>query len=89
MKGLNEKIVSIRCSNEILLKDIVSIGGSNEISLIETHTSTIYGLIIDPHNNQLPVGLIAQLVEHCTGIAEVRVLVPFRSFIRYYSSSII
>ena len=21
----------------------------------------------NPHNNQLPVGLIAQLVEHCTG----------------------
>ena len=26
----------------------------------------------DPHNDQLPVGLIAQLVEHCTGITEVR-----------------
>ena len=23
-------------------------------------------LIIDPHNDQLPVGLIPQLVEHCT-----------------------
>ena len=33
----------------------------------------IYGLIIDPHNNQLVVSLIAQLLEHCTGIAEVRV----------------
>ena len=32
----------------------------------------MYGLIIDPHNNQLQVGMIAQLVEHCTGIAEVR-----------------
>ena len=30
-------------------------------------------LIIGPHNNQLPVGLTAQLVEHCIGIAEVRV----------------
>jgi len=37
--------------------------------------SFIYRVIIDPHNNQLPVGLIAQLVEHCTGSAEVRVRV--------------
>ena len=27
--------------------------------------------IWNQHNNQLPVGLLAQLVEHCTGIAEV------------------
>ena len=38
----------------------------------------VNGLIIDPHNDQLPVGLIAQLVEHCTSIAEVRVWIPFR-----------
>ena len=31
----------------------------------------IYGLIIEPHNDLHPVGLIAQLVEQCTGIAEV------------------
>ena len=38
----------------------------------------ISGLIIDPHNYQLPVGLIAELtLKHCTGIAEVRVRVPF------------
>ena len=29
------------------------------------------GYITNLHNDQLPVGLIAQLVEHCTGIAEV------------------
>ena len=35
-------------------------------------------LIIDSHNDQLPVGFIAQLtLKHCTGIAEVRVRVPF------------
>ena len=28
----------------------------------------IYGVTSDPHIDQLPVGLIAQLVEHCTGI---------------------
>ena len=32
-----------------------------------------YGLIINPHNDLLPVGLIAQLVEHCPGFTEVRV----------------
>ena len=35
-------------------------------------------IIIDPHNDPLSVGLIAQRVEHSTGIAEVRVRVPFR-----------
>ena len=33
----------------------------------------IYHLIIDPHNDQLPIGLMARLVDHCTGITEVRV----------------
>ena len=51
------------------------------------------GLSLDPHNDQLPVTLIAQLVEHCTGIAQVRARVPFqpelfRLFICYCSSSI-
>ena len=39
--------------------------------------------MIDPYNDQLSVGLIVQLVEHRTGIAEVRVSVPFR-LTRYY-----
>lgn len=33
----------------------------------------IYRLICDPHNDLFPVDLIAQLLEHCTVIAEVRV----------------
>ena len=37
--------------------------------------SIIYELIIDSHKDQLPFGLIAQLTEHCIGIAEVRVRV--------------
>ena len=41
----------------------------------------IYGLIIDPNNDLLSVGLIAQLVEHCTGIAGVRVPTSSNSFI--------
>ena len=36
-----------------------------------------YLLIIDSHNDQLPVGLIDHLVEHCTDIAEVRIRLPF------------
>lgn len=43
----------------------------------------MYGLIIDPHDDQPPFGLIAQLVghsaqlvRHCTGIVAVRVRVP-------------
>ena len=28
-------------------------------------------LIMNQHNDQLPAGLLAQLVENCTGIAEV------------------
>ena len=38
----------------------------------------VYGLIIDSRNGQFPVGLIAQLVEYCTSIAEVSVCVPLR-----------
>ena len=32
---------------------------------------TIYGYITSSQRDQLPVGLIAQLVEYCAGIAEV------------------
>ena len=64
----------------------------NFIHLI-AYTFTIYGFIIDPHNDQLPVDLIAQLVEHCTGIAGVWVHVLlrpefFRPFVRFRLSSI-
>ena len=44
--------------------------------------------MIDPQNDQLPVGLIAQLVGLCTSIAEVRVRVPLRPCFRYSLSSI-
>ena len=39
--------------------------------------SIIFGLKIDPYNDQFPVCLIAQLVEHCPGIEQVwvRILV--------------
>ena len=38
-------------------------------------------IVIDPHNDLLPVGLTAQLGEHCTGIAEVRVRIPVQAWI--------
>ena len=37
------------------------------------------GLSWSRNNGQFPVGLISQLVEHCTGIAEVCVGFPFES----------
>ena len=65
----------------------------HELSCINYTTcmSTIYGLIIDPHNDYLPIGLMAQLVKHCSGITDVRVRVlfradVFRTFFRYCSS---
>ena len=45
---------------------------------IRISTPYIHELIIVSHNYQLSVGPIAQLVEHCTAIAEVRVRVPFK-----------
>ena len=38
---------------------------------IHSHLSSHYGFIWNQHNDQLPVGLLAQLVEHCNGIAQV------------------
>ena len=37
----------------------------------QTFYSSIHGCIKNQHNNQLPVGLLAQWEEHCTGIAKV------------------
>ena len=36
------------------------------------HHSSLHGVIMNKQNNQLPVGLLAQLVEHCTSITEVK-----------------
>ena len=41
------------------------------VSYIYIHLFIILGYITNSQCDQLPVGLIAQLVEHCTGIAEV------------------
>lgn len=74
---------SIAKTEKIINIKIVSICSSNESSLIWSYTSTIYRLIIEPHNYQLPGGLIAQLVEHCIVIKDVRVRVPLRPFLHY------
>ena len=41
------------------------------VSYIYIHLFIPHGYITNSQYDQLPVGLIAQLVEHCTGIAEV------------------
>ena len=41
------------------------------VSYIYIHLFILHGYITNSQYHQLPVGLIAQLVEHCTGIAEV------------------
>ena len=38
----------------------------------------MYKYIFNPHIHRLPVGLIAQLVKHGTGVAKVRVQVPIK-----------
>ena len=42
---------------------------------------TIYGYITNSQSDQLPDGLIAQLVEHCTGITEVMDSSPVQAWI--------
>ena len=41
----------------------------------------------DPHIYQLLVGAIAQLVEHCTSIAELRVCISVQTFLATYLHS--
>ena len=38
------------------------------------------GFIWNQHSDQLPLGLLAQLIEHCTGIAEVMGSNPVLAF---------
>ena len=41
----------------------------------------IYGYITNSHSDQLGAGLIAQLVEHCTGMSQVMGSNPFQAWI--------
>ena len=45
---------------------------------IYTHHLRVYRQPTE--SEQIPVGLMAQLVVHCTGIAEISVRIPFRPF---------
>ena len=72
------------------------ISSRNDISSQNINTShsffTICGYITNPPHDQLPVGLIAQLVEHCTGIADVMGSNPVQAwifFIRLYFHKLI
>ena len=57
-------------------------GNNFDANDLWTHISTIYERIIDPHNDQLPFGLIAQLVEHYIGIVRRgQGLIPVQGFL--------
>ena len=53
------------------------------ILYIDIHLFITHGFIVNPQNDQLPVGLFhaAQLVEHCSSIAEVMGSTPAQAFI--------
>ena len=42
------------------------------VHIYDFHIFILYGFIWNQHHDQLPVGSLAQLVERCTGIAEVK-----------------
>ena len=43
-----------------------------DFHIFKTSLSSFHGFITNQFNDLLPVGLLAQLVERCTGIAEVK-----------------
>ena len=55
------------------------------VSYIYIHLFILHGYITNSQYDQLPVGLIAQLVEHCTGIAEVMGSNPVQAWIFFFS----
>ena len=54
---------------------------SKNVSYIHIHLFILHRYITNSQYDQLPVGLTAQLVEHCTGIAEVMGLNPTQPWI--------
>ena len=48
--------------------------------------SPLHGFIWNQHSDKLPVGLLAQLVEHCTSIAEVMGSNPIQAWIFFRPS---
>ena len=49
--------------------------------ILMTTSSSFHGFITNQFNDLLPVGLLAQLVEHCTGITEVKGSNPLQAWI--------
>ena len=53
----------------------------HDFHMFTTVYSPLHGFIWNQNSDQLPVGLLAQLVELCTGIAEVRGSNPVQAWI--------
>ena len=51
--------------------------------------SSFYRFIWNQHNDQLPVGLLAQLVEHCPGVAEVMSSNPLQACIIFTTAQVV
>ena len=45
-----------------------------------------HGLIMNRHNDELPVSFLAQMVEHCTGITELMDSTPAQALIYFHYS---
>ena len=59
-----------------LLRGSLSFTSLSAVQIYDFHIfltvySSLHGFIQNQHHDQLPVGLLAQLVERCTGIAQV------------------
>ena len=70
------------CENSSVLSNLSSAVQYMHVSYIHIHLFIIHGYITNSQYDQLPVGLIAQSVEHCTGIAEV---MGYRSSLNFFS----
>ena len=52
---------------------------NSDFNIFLTIYSSLHGFIWNQHDDQLPVGSLAQLVERCTGIAKVMGSNPVRA----------
>ena len=76
----NDQMLILRWSNLFIPIQISNTQKDSCVTIINT-LHVICRLLIDPHNDKLPVGLIAQLVDYCTGIPEVVVWIPVQTFL--------
>ena len=67
--------------NGIRTHDLYDTGAVQWIFIYSLSSHLLKGYITNSHNDQLPVGLTAQLEEHCTGIAEVMGSNPVQAWI--------